>query len=359
MFSPQERALRKLVRDYQSLNASCLDELDTPPSPLEFSKFVAANRPFVVRGGGRGIPALEKWTDEYLVEKLAEKEVQVSVSRGDADSVVTDDNGEEVFVEPASVPMTLKAFFKHLEEEEEEDEDKTGEEKPVFYLQSQDGNMGKEFEALREDVGAEGPSWAREVFGEAPDAVNLWVGGGKSRTAMHKDPYENVYMVVRGTKTFTLLPPTEFYCLHEQEYPHATYSFSPPSSLSITRTTPEMRIPWTPVDPTNPDLDAHPRLKLARPLTVTLEKGDMLYLPALWFHHVTQTTSPFSSSPSSCPSSPPSSSSAQGIKSMLSVNYWYDMRMEGSFYATMQYLRRQVLALDGREDPREEDSEEE
>lgn len=31
---------------------------------------------------------------------------------------------------------------------------------------------------------------------------------------MHKDPYENIYMVVRGTKTFTLLPPTEGYCIH-------------------------------------------------------------------------------------------------------------------------------------------------
>jgi Cupin-like domain len=28
------------------------------------------------------------------------------------------------------------------------------------------------------------------------------------------DPYENCYAVVRGTKTFVLLPPIEYYCVH-------------------------------------------------------------------------------------------------------------------------------------------------
>jgi putative lipase involved disintegration of autophagic bodies len=28
------------------------------------------------------------------------------------------------------------------------------------------------------------------------------------------DPYENCYAVVRGTKTFVLLPPIEYYCIH-------------------------------------------------------------------------------------------------------------------------------------------------
>lgn len=28
------------------------------------------------------------------------------------------------------------------------------------------------------------------------------------------DPYENIYTVIRGSKTFTLLPPSEAYCLH-------------------------------------------------------------------------------------------------------------------------------------------------
>ena len=41
-----------------------------------------------------------------------------------------------------------------------------------------------------------------------PDAINFWMGSNRSITSTHKDPYENLYAVVRGSKTFTLFPPT-------------------------------------------------------------------------------------------------------------------------------------------------------
>ena len=85
----------------------------------------------------------------------------------------------------------------------------------------------------------------------SPDAVNLWIGDEKSVTSIHSgtlwntsmplevlrcvplthartraltDPYENIYTVIRGAKHFTLLPPTEGWCLQGQPYP--PYSFS-------------------------------------------------------------------------------------------------------------------------------------
>lgn len=78
-----EKALRRFVRDYQSLNPSTVTELQEVPSPLEFARYVGANRPCVIRGGARDqqLPALDRWTDEYIVEKLAEKaELRISVT---------------------------------------------------------------------------------------------------------------------------------------------------------------------------------------------------------------------------------------------------------------------------------------
>lgn len=77
-----EAALRRFVRDYQSLNASSVTELESVPSPLEFARYVAANRPCVIRGGARDqqLPALVRWTDAYLVEKLAEQALRISVT---------------------------------------------------------------------------------------------------------------------------------------------------------------------------------------------------------------------------------------------------------------------------------------
>ncbi|GAA6037845.1 hypothetical protein JCM8097_005067 [Rhodosporidiobolus ruineniae] len=360
-YSASERSLRRFVRDYQSLNPSTAAELSSPPTPLEFSRFVASNRPVVIRGGGSGVvPALDRWSDSYLEAKLEGKEVEISVSpSGNADSIV-----DGLFVEPASVPMPLSRLLSLLKEEQDDVNGVAT--TPVYYLQSQNGNLADEYVELRADVGEDGPEWAREVFGEAPDAVNLWIGGRRSKTSMHKDPYENIYMVVRGTKTFTLLPPTEAYCVHERLYPHATYTFDPsasspaapsptasssssPSSpsassaFSIQRTDPPLLVPWIPVDPLAPDLEAYPRFRLARPMRVTLEKGDMLYLPALWYHLVEQDVGwgP--------------EGEGKGVQAAIACNWWYDMKMDGPFWSMLQHVRRGVLALDGRTEEESED----
>lgn len=87
LFTPRittnmEKALQVLMRDYDSLNSSQVSELHSTPTPVEFSRFVAANRPVVIRGQGQreGIVALEKWTDQYLVNKLQGKKVAIAVS---------------------------------------------------------------------------------------------------------------------------------------------------------------------------------------------------------------------------------------------------------------------------------------
>lgn len=57
------------------------------------------------------------------------------------------------------------------------------------------------------------------VFGAPPDAVNLWIGDGRSTTSMHKDPYENLYHVLHGAKSFVLVPPCDVHRLGMKELP--------------------------------------------------------------------------------------------------------------------------------------------
>lgn len=77
-----ERTLQRLIKDYQQLNSRSVAELNETPSAAEFSQFVAANRPVVIRGEGRRrqLPALDLWTDQYLIEKMSGREVQVAIS---------------------------------------------------------------------------------------------------------------------------------------------------------------------------------------------------------------------------------------------------------------------------------------
>lgn len=41
-------------------------------------------------------------------------------------------------------------------------------------------------------------------------------------------------------------------------------------------------VPFATWDPDDPEVNATPLSRLAEPIRVTLEKGDMLYLPAMW-----------------------------------------------------------------------------
>lgn len=115
------------------------------------------------------------------------------------------------------------------------------------------------------------------------------------------DPYENCYAVVRGTKTFVLLPPIEYYCVHgktyhncygrehiylirsgvESSFPCATYVMDNNGKLQLEPLSPTMKTPCTPVDPANPDLERYPRFGYAKPITVTVREGEMLYLPGM------------------------------------------------------------------------------
>ena len=73
----------------------------------------------------------------------------------------------------------------------------------AVYLQSQNSNLASELLCLLPDVQAS-PYFASQTFGTilascceiqakvisdtVPDAVNIWIGDGKSATSLHKDP---------------------------------------------------------------------------------------------------------------------------------------------------------------------------
>jgi len=318
-----ERLILDMIQDYQDLNPSYVEEFEGLPSALDFSSFVRRNRPVVFRqlGHGLAVPALEKWTVNHLCEKLGDKELSIAMTpKGDADAII-----DGRFVGPHYTSMTMEAFLYRLVSREGNE---------VLYLQSQNDNLHQELEALLEEATTDVP-FATEVFGTTPDATNVWIGDERSVTSLHKDPYENLYLVVQGTKTFDLLPPTEFYCLHEQVFPSGQYEYDDEQKTWHIRSN-DSKTPWIPVDPAHADLDKYPRFKHARPLSVTLQRGDILYLPALWFHKVSQT-----------PSDDPE------VPLAIAVNWWYDLAYDSPTWTLARLVRKMALAADGRDEEEE------
>jgi jumonji domain-containing protein 7 len=77
-------------------------------------------------------------------------------------------------------------------------------------------------------------AWASEAMGGPPEAVNMWVGDERAVTSLHKDHYENIYVVVAGAKHFTLLPPADCHRMYTSSYPSASFLQNQVESRHIT-----------------------------------------------------------------------------------------------------------------------------
>lgn len=87
------------------MNGSSYRVLDRPPTPLEFARLVHLSRPVVIKGiseiyftparptrcfSGVEFPALTKWTDDYLVQKMGDQPVSVAVTPNGYDPSIRD-----------------------------------------------------------------------------------------------------------------------------------------------------------------------------------------------------------------------------------------------------------------------------
>jgi hypothetical protein len=100
--------------------------------------------------------------------------------------------------------------------------------------------------------------------------VSLWMGN-RSRVAAHFDATDNVACVLAGARTFTLFPPDQWNNLYV-----GPIEFNPAGQ------------PISLVDFKQPDFARFPKFKdaLAKGYEATLQPGDAIYIPSMWWHHV-------------------------------------------------------------------------
>jgi peptidyl-lysine (3S)-dioxygenase / protease len=283
-------AVQKLITAYQDLNPPIIDELKEEPSALEFMRYVARNKPFILRKGAKEWKACRKWNDQYLRKVMEGQTVNVAITpSGNADSPLKAENGL-IFIKPHEVEEPFNEVLDKIQAQEQR-QDKTG---FVCYAQTQNDNLRNEYQSLFLDIPSSIP-FAHIALQREPEAINFWMGNSHSTTALHKDPYENIYVQVLGRKHFVLLPSVETPCVNERVLPAATYVASTSNDEEFTLKPelddPPSSVPFAIWDPDIPEAQATEFSSLSRPLRVTLEPGDLLYLPALWYHKVKQSCS--------------------------------------------------------------------
>ena len=295
---------------------------------LEFMRdFVALNRPVIVCGAMEGHEALTAWPGGGLLSLASSLEVSVNVTpNGRADAVVGGESGqplvwplvsepdhaaepsasdsgslapplvdaklaasEGIFILPEERRMSLGSFFDLLEASRYDSS------LGVPYVSHQNDSLrsGSQFGAIPGLSGAlDPPKWAAEALGGEPEAVNVWIGDERSRTSMHLDHYENLYCVIAGEKEFILRPPVDAHMLPSLPRPVGRFRQDRATGaweiVTCTSGGAE-RTPWIAVDPLA--VGAAPsttQLPDAPAFRCIVRPGEILYLPALWYHEVRQ-----------------------------------------------------------------------
>ncbi|KAL0489162.1 lysine-specific demethylase [Acrasis kona] len=240
-----------------------------------YKNYVMKSTPLLIKNSINDWPALTRWkSDAYLREKAGDQNVGVERSK----------NNKYGYAEKTWKQKSQKPFSYFLDVYQSKDEDGV-----IYYMDSEvfpnlvsDYIKPKYVPCLNDD-----PVPYFIDFG-------VWFGGGGQNSLIHNDPEDNLLNVLDGYKRLIMFAPKEGENLYED-------------------TTGQARI--SRVDIAHPELDIHPLFANAKSYEVITQSGDVIFIPAYWYHQVE----------SSC--------------RHISINMWFDLHDSIGMYEELDIAR--------------------
>ncbi len=208
-------------------------------------RYYATNRPVILTGEMAGWPALERWTPDYLARAVGDRIVEYQGGRA-ANPRFEQEKDAHRRTAPFDAFMALAA--------------EPGNDAYITAYNSA-GNA-EALSVLNKDLGHLDKFLARQI-GQAGGM--MWIGPAGTTTSLHHDLTNNLIAQVVGRKRLKIVPAAEVGQLYN--YHHV---FSEITDLD---------------DPAL-DLARYPRLAGLRIYDVTLEPGEIIFMPMGWWHQV-------------------------------------------------------------------------
>ncbi|MCC5644518.1 cupin-like domain-containing protein [Nostoc sp. CHAB 5824] len=100
--------------------------------------------------------------------------------------------------------------------------------------------------------------------------IRIWIGAAYQKSTIHNDPDHNFNAQIFGKKVFLLFAPKEYEKLYVKKVDDELWS--------------------SPINPQQPNLEMFPLFSEANGLEAVLNAGDILFIPAFWWHQALSIT---------------------------------------------------------------------
>eukprot|EP01063_Lacrimia_lanifica_P006819 TRINITY_DN14291_c0_g1_i1.p1 TRINITY_DN14291_c0_g1~~TRINITY_DN14291_c0_g1_i1.p1 ORF type:complete len:357 (+),score=134.74 TRINITY_DN14291_c0_g1_i1:58-1071(+) len=206
---------------------------------VEFLDYMKSSQPFVLSNPGKFPCTRNKW-DLGFIEREAGDDV-VGIETSKSNRFYSNEGLKKA-------RMTVREFLQTF---------RSPDRKVDLYLAEE---SVAQFPKLEADVQELGFASAGSL-----DKTQVWIGAGGQVSPLHHDQWENLLCQLAGTRVVTLYDPLQT----DRLYPKA----------GINRH-------FSQVDPEHPDYAKFPRFVDAKGHRVKLSAGDILFVPAMWWHQV-------------------------------------------------------------------------
>jgi FAD/FMN-containing dehydrogenase len=218
---------------------------------------IALGQPAIISGMVAGWPAFQRWTRDHLVRELGDVTVRYRQSTSNVHPPLG--RRSETF-QPENREASLASYLDLLAKTPTVFLDAN-----LVCLYARRGEANPDLAPLHGDVRIPAFLDPADV-----DTVGLWMSGRGVQTRLHYDRNgrHNLNAQLSGRKEVVLVPPDQVEGLYPFPMTSPTYNFSE-------------------VDSTDPDLETFPRYGGVTGYEATLDTGDLLFLPAFWYHAFT------------------------------------------------------------------------
>jgi len=246
-----------------------------PIPEMTYRECVEINAPLVITDIFSIFPNLAQWDLDFLAQKIKGKETIVQMESSEKDS----DGWQQIRMQTSEYFAKMKNGF--IDE-------------PLLYMAQQ--NISITHPELEEYV-----EFNQLLPHDIIKQSNLWVGPGGTKAPLHMDPDDNFFLQLKGSKTF--------------------YLFSPADTQYIYANSPLSQKPeFSQIQASNIDHLTYPKAKQAKLKIVQLKEGEILFLPAYWWHEV-----------------------VNGREDSISINLWCRPKFSGNYQGMRQLTPKKIM----------------